>query len=88
MKMPVRDRRTQPYVSEPEIPAVKLALSAWRASRRDRAFRAVCRDIVAAIDDDDSLRLCAAAYAAGDLERLALIDRRIAATGPSGPKPA
>jgi hypothetical protein len=29
MRLPVKDRATQPYVSEREIPAIKAALSAW-----------------------------------------------------------
>lgn len=36
MRLPVKDRRTQPYISKREIPAVKAALSAWRKLRRDK----------------------------------------------------
>ena len=36
MRLPVKDRRTQPYMTEREIPAIKAALSAWRKLRRDK----------------------------------------------------
>ena len=43
MKAPVKDRKTVPWMTSMEIPAVKLVLSEWRRLRRecrtdDRSF--------------------------------------------------
>jgi hypothetical protein len=48
MNLPVTDRDTTPWVAESEIPAVKAALSAWRALRRDRAAARAAADSAAA----------------------------------------
>lgn len=44
MKLPIKDRATQPYMTEREIPAVKAALSAWRKLRRDKEQMQFIRD--------------------------------------------
>ena len=36
MKAPVKDRKTVPWMSSAEIPAVKLVLSEWRRMRREK----------------------------------------------------
>lgn len=38
MKAPVKDRKTVPWISTIEIPAVKLVLSRWRSGRRSGSF--------------------------------------------------
>lgn len=79
MKTPVRDRATVPWTSEREIPAVKLALSAWRKALKRKDFTAGRGVLVAAVPRD-ALPILAAAIAkgiAGDLEKLALIDERM-----------
>ena len=69
---PVKDRRTVPWVSEDEIPAVKLALRAWRALRRDRERAAFLRRLAKEADDP-------AAALARDLEDAATLLASIAA---------
>ena len=39
MKAPVKDRKTVPWMSSTEIPAVKLVLSEWRKLRRSVFWR-------------------------------------------------
>ena len=39
MQAPVKDRKTVPWMSSTEIPAVKLVLSEWRKMRRDGQWR-------------------------------------------------
>ena len=77
IKLPVKDRTTIPWMSPHEIPAIKLVLSAWRASRKDHEFvlsrklladSAVSPVDIATLDAND---------AAVCLETIADIDKRL-----------
>ena len=76
MKLPVKDWRTQPYISEREIPAVKAALSAWRKLRRDKTECANIRESVEYSDCLPELSTRSMVSASWYLEYLAAIDRR------------
>lgn len=76
MRLPVKDRATQPYVSEREIPAIKATLSAWRISRKDKGWRSHIRDI-AECSDKDTLAISTAGAAAWYLELLSQIEERV-----------
>ncbi len=39
MKPPVKDKVTMPWISDKEIPAIKLILSKWRKLRRSKAWK-------------------------------------------------
>lgn len=43
---PVKDNRTVPWVSELEIPAIKIVLSKWRKLRKSREWRDEMRNRV------------------------------------------
>lgn len=46
MRLPVKDRTTTPWISEREIPAVKIVLSAWRKLRKDEEQMRRLRDSI------------------------------------------
>lgn len=78
MKPPVKDKVTIPWMSEREIPAIKLVLSAWRRFRRDdkgmaqhlrqRAEKCIAPDLLVAEH---------AAEVARDLELITALDARL-----------
>ena len=46
MRLPVKERKTTPWISEREIPAVKIVLSAWRKLRKDKEQMQRLRDSI------------------------------------------
>lgn len=77
MRLPVKDRKTQPYISEREIPAVKAALSAWRKLRKHKDERQHWREFAASLIDPVSSAHAAADEIGWRLERLVAIEERI-----------
>ena len=77
MKLPVKDRTTQPYISEREIPAIKLALSAWRKLRRDREQRTSLRNLASLCQDLPTHAKSTAESIAWNLEKLSQLEERI-----------
>lgn len=77
MKLPVKDRRTQPYVSEREIPAIKAALSAWRKLRRDRQQTQYIRDRAGIVATPRTTAEQTVIDIAWNLELLSHIEERI-----------
>lgn len=79
MNLPVKDNRTTPWVSEREIPAVKIVLSAWRKAVKRDGFSSGHKEFVATIPQD-VLPVYANVVAkniAEDMEKLMLIDERL-----------
>lgn len=76
MRLPVKDRKTTPWIDETEIPAVKAALSAWRKLRRDKTECANIRESVGHSDCLPELSTRSMVSVAWYLEYLAAIDRR------------
>ncbi len=77
MNLPVKDRVTVPWISEREIPAIKLALSAWRKLRRDREQRTSLRNLTSLCQDLPTHAKSTAESIAWNLEKLAQIEERI-----------
>ena len=78
MKLPVKDRDTIPWMTQREIPAIKAALSAWRAMRRcDKAKCAFIREGVAKLDATEECATIHAVRVTSSLEVLAAIDERL-----------
>lgn len=78
LKPPVKDKVTIPWMSEREIPAVKLVLSAWRALRRDdKGVVQHTRQRAGACIAPDLLAAEHAAEVARDLELITALDARL-----------
>ncbi len=79
MKLPVKDRDTIPWMTKREIPAIKAALSAWRAMRKDNTLVEGAKNIASFGDRDCAERSAArtAESVAWSLECIAAIDERL-----------
>lgn len=77
MKPPVKDKVTIPWMSEREIPAIKLALSAWRKLRRDKSTVANIRDLVSLYERPENYVGTMEESLAWTLEKLSLVDARL-----------
>ncbi len=78
MKPPVKDTVTIPWMSEREIPAVKLVLSAWRKLRRDdKGVVQHIRQRAEMCLTPDLLATEHAAEVARDLELITALDARL-----------
>ena len=81
IKFPVKDRRTQPYMTEREIPAIKLALSAWRKLRKNRVDVLNARDRAVLVEDPSYTAEQCQKQIAWYLELLSQIEERIRKEG-------
>lgn len=77
MKTPVKDRATIPWMSEREIPAIKLALSAWRKLRKDKSTVASIRGLVSLYERPENYVGTMEESLAWTLEKLSLVDARL-----------
>ncbi len=78
MKVPIKDFETIPWMSKAEIPAMKLALSAWRRLRReDKARIHAIGAYVAACSTPENGVDAILFNVACQLENLAAIDKRM-----------
>ncbi len=76
---PVKDRRTVPWVSEDEIPAVKLLLRAWRKLRRDAPECARINAVFAeSVEDPGALLADRLRDLAQDISLVAALEARLA----------
>ena len=88
MRLPVKDRATQPYVSEPEIPAVKALLSEWRRLRREEPGNARdCADLAAIVTDPRLLLKTRLRGLAREIALVAALEARLAALAEEGGAP-
>ncbi len=77
MRLPVKDRKTTPWIDETEIPAIKLALSAWRKLRRSRVDVRNANDRALTVVDPDYTAEQCLREIAWYLELLSQIEKRI-----------
>ena len=77
MKPPVKDTVTVPWMSQREIPAVKIVLSAWRKLRKDRDQVRHIRDRAAVCFAPDLSVEERAGEIAWDMEYLAAVEARL-----------
>ena len=75
--MKTKDKVTVPWMSQREIPAVKLVLSAWRKLRKDPGYVKNVRDLISLCEDLDAHARVSVESAAWLLEKLAAIDERL-----------
>lgn len=77
MNVPVKDRVTVPWISEREIPAIKLALSAWRKLRKDRVTRVCASNVFSLAQNPLAHTASVLNDIAWELEVLAGLEARI-----------